>query len=216
LKKNQQPVFAVSFANHKSALWIFHTYKPQANPPEKLRDKYLPLVCPKCRCYDPLEAAKLGISREVVLQKAIRDRDIVHSEDGRAIVSSRTRKVLSGIPGFQAHFFPLPGDRDFSVMLPIEKHMIAKKVVVNGDIFKYALRSEDPKCRECKRYPCMLITMHLAEFKSPVVMGAQILEGGPISGCRETWFCSDEVRQAVKKAKLKGWLFKSLPDLKKA
>lgn len=208
--------YAIAYEEHRNSIWIFHESNSRNDPPETLRKEYSKLLCKACELFDPLEAIKIGLSPEIKIPSPLRKRDIFSSGDGRVVVSSACRATLESVPGLTAHFFPLPGDVGFSVMLPAEKFLSITKVVVNGSMGKDVLRAEGPKCKVCDRFPFMMLSLPIVKFKSKIPFGGVVLDGGPLHGNRETWFASDAVRLAVKKAKLKGWIFRSLPSLERA
>jgi hypothetical protein len=207
--------YAVAFEEHKAMLWIFHRWNARAVPAFQLRNEYTGLTCPKCHVYDPFEAAELGLSTEIKIPQPLRSRDIFTTRDSRVVVSKKCRNVLEGIEGMNVRFFPLPKDPTFFVVFPCEKLSVSKKVVVDGNSSTDVLRAEGPRCTKCKRFSVMMISLELVK-PLPVVFGAVILDGWPIQGNREAWFASDAVRLAVKAAKLKGWIFQSLPSLERA
>jgi hypothetical protein len=204
------PYWTIDGYDRKAEFWILR--ERLENGALGFRDEYLGLVCNDCGRVDELRALKRGIS--IYVHTPTRATDYLISDDRFKVVSSRMKKVLESITGVEVRFFQLPEDPNFWVLYPVKLFKPPKSTRFygpterprEGDVFQ--IRSK--ACTGCGRYVEVTWREEWFRVPRPVKLAGVFLDRTPTASIIP--IVDDEVRLALRKAKLSGWRATRLKD----
>lgn len=158
----------------------------------RLRPRYADLACPRCKRLDPGQALSRGVDEAVVLRN--RRRDLYESFEYLYVMSDRSVQTLRSVTD-AVDYYPIPSTPGYSVAWP--------KLVIAPDPRSGAFEMDHP-CTECGRYNNVVWGRGPILPPSDAAIGAFALASS--QGVCLAWFGSQEVHDAIRQAKLKGWV----------
>lgn len=179
--------------DNRSNNWIFFREKKGAG--RLLREKYLSLSCKRCRKFDEIKAARMGIDEDVVIRSPF---DFVRTSDQMLCVSQEFRSFIEELGNPDCEFIPLPGDSRYFLCLV--------NTILPCETCPPGMSFLGP-CAQCGRFKETTGSPMLASLTLPDVRYLLCLPDVPRESVSfRKWFYlgSEEFVAAVQKKKFKG------------
>lgn len=195
----------------KKECWIINYRAPDPGG-IKLRPAFVGSKCPECNRIDLFKELRGGIPEDVVIPKGAPD--YFSTDDSIYVASSKTKEVLESVASGTVEFVPIPSSPSHWVVIPMNVlfpptglHLYPNPNNLDPDPSESFRALMPPPCQTCGRYIHVSWQYQCFDIpESAMLIGVTSFHPSQSVSI----VVSDDVRESLKDAKLKGFQFEKV------